>query len=58
MMIKISVEKYGVQFRDASPPKYKPRSTGIELSEVFRIISYRIMARNELVCEKKTSYTI
>jgi hypothetical protein len=42
-----------VEFRDASLPGYELGSKGIELSQIFGIGSCRIMARQELGCEKE-----
>jgi hypothetical protein len=44
-----------VQFRDASLPGYELGSRGIELYRVFGIGTYRIMVKEELDCERKTS---
>jgi hypothetical protein len=53
-----SVENNIVEFRDASLPGYELGRRRIEVSRVFGIGSYRMMARKKLVCEKKTSYVI
>jgi hypothetical protein len=43
-----------VVFRGTSLPEYELGSRGIELGRVFGIGSSRIIAINELCCEKKT----
>jgi hypothetical protein len=53
-----SAEKTSVEFRDASLPGYELGSRGIEMSSVFGTGNYRIMARKELDCEKKTSRVV
>jgi hypothetical protein len=58
VIMNSSVEKSGVELREASLPGYELGSRGIELSRVFGIGSCRIMARNELDCAKKTSCVI
>jgi hypothetical protein len=47
-----------VEFRETSLPGYEPGTRGIELSRVFGSGSYRITAKKELGCEKKTSSVI
>jgi hypothetical protein len=47
-----------VEFRDVSQPGYELGSREIELSRIFGIGRYRIIARKELGSEKKTSCLI
>jgi hypothetical protein len=56
-IMKNSVEKNSVEFRDASLPGYEFESRRIELSRASGIGSRR-MARKELGDEKKTSRVI
>jgi hypothetical protein len=55
---KNSVEKNGVEFRDASLPGYELGSKGIELSLVFGTGSCGIMARKKLGGAKKATCVI
>jgi hypothetical protein len=51
-------EKWRVEFRDASLPKYELGSRGIEFSRVFEIGSCRIMSMKKLGGAKKASGVI
>jgi hypothetical protein len=54
-----SIEQYRTKSSFETPTSgYELWSRGIELSLVFGIGGYRIMARKELYYEKKTSFVI
>jgi hypothetical protein len=50
--------KWRVEFREASLLKVEHVTRGIEMSRIFWTGSFRIMTREELVCEKETSCVI